>query len=170
MGSEMCIRDRADIDRNVLFAISPDQRFVFYVDGSRATKRVFRASIDNSSPLLNIIGERNNLRIKRFQSLDIINNQLFFIGFSLQNGTPLVVQLYSSSLDGSVTTQISPFSINGALLETVDFQISDNGQFAVYVTDNLENDNTDLFSVNLSPTETCFPIKTQNGNFVTICL
>ena len=162
-----------NIDTRTNFEVSSDGKFVFYIDDSMPTKLINRASIDNSTPIINVIGEKNGLRGLRDSDLVIVDDKLFFIGFSFVSGVALNDQLFSTSFDGSEVVQISPtFNNNGEPLITTDFDISNDGQFAVFTSINDFTDETTLFSAQLEKENDplCFPIKSQNDNFVTICL
>jgi len=93
------------IDPSINFAVSEDGNFVFFAEEVFAeTRIIFRASIDDSSPLVNVV----DLRIERNSDLLIVDNKLFFIGSPLDNqGTAIDI-----SNDGrfAVYTAVNDFT------------------------------------------------------------
>jgi len=171
------------------FVVSDDEKFVYYVElgspiGSTGNSNlmgvIHRVSIDNSAPpLLNFVGnidnsneDKDNIRYQ-FNSPDLVfnNNKLFFSGFIFEQGVASANQLYSISADGAELKQLSTFDATSTNHVITDLDITDDGRFAVYFTqnDNFDDVNNRLFSIDLTEPETCFPIKTKTDETLTIC-
>ena len=154
-----------NIDTSIDFVVSNDDRFVFYADDSVSPKRFMRASINNSSPLVRIVGARNNIRIAEGSPLEISNNNVFFIGHDLEQANQDGTQIFSSPINSSnvitTITEVSSATIN-------DFDITQNGQFAAYTSED-DNGLVNLFSLRLPEAETCFPIESKTNDISIIC-
>jgi len=83
-----------------------------------------------------------------------------------------VIELFSTDLEGPLTSNVrlnTPFPV-GSLKDVKRFRISSDGKFLVYRADQDNNEQFELYSVNLDVGSTCFPIKASNGNVAVFCL
>ena len=146
------------------FIISRDSKYVIFLD---AIGNLNRAIIDGSSPTINLLSKISpNAVVEGFRLLGQ-NPVIVFYGDLNQLG---LNQLHSINFDSSNFTTLS-LPDNGNVTRLTTSFVGNHVAFGTG-TDPVTRDPTALYltEVNLEPEPLCFPIKAQNGNFVTICL
>jgi len=146
------------------FTISRDSKYVIFLD---AIGNLNRAIIDGSSPTINLLSKISpNAVVEGFRLLGQ-NPVIVFYGDLNQLG---LNQLHSINFDSSNFTTLS-LPENGNVTRLTTSFVGNHVAFGTG-TDPVTSDPTALYltEVNLEPEPLCFPIKAQNGNFVTICL
>ena len=169
------------INIDVPFAVTSDSQFVYFIQDFTGDFRtidqvpnLLRTSIEDPSEMLQInddsIGLSQlllpfiSLSVEDFILSDDEQTIIYKADAILSLVSPQLVRLTTSNLNNELLPTLETGSVN-------DFDISNNGEFVVYTTDSGVDDLQNLYSINISePEPLCFPIKTHNDNFVTICL
>jgi len=144
--------------------VSKNQNVVFYSSNQLTNNlnfQVFSAAVDGSSPA-SIISPVNSSTIRNLQ-LSVDEQSIFYTSDSFDSNT---TQLIQSNLDGSNLKTLDEST------RIHNFSLSNDGKYIVYSRSDSNFANDNLFALKLENQEPplCFPIKAQNGNFITICL
>ena len=186
------------VNVDVGFEVSSDSAFVFYIQeriplSTLSIGELTRVSINNPTTDFITLSRPSSIDP---QSLgfadDIIGFEEDVFDFALSNDESFIIYNSTPGLftEGtqdngepiliieSTNTRLSKVSTNGSNIlklnttdnDILDFQISNNDETVVF-TAGIQDNFSNLFSLNIDePEPLCFPIKAQNGNFVTICL
>ena len=151
------------------FQASDNSEFVFYSAWNLSTfeTKLFRSNADGSGNSIQVSANSpivSNSEVQQFE-VDSINSRIIY---STGNSGGFSNELFSVNFDG---TGFSTLASANALIDEIDLSRSRN--FVSYTTSSLPGDFQQsalyVLDISIPSEELCFPIKAQNGNFVTIC-